>query len=257
MDDASPRDALEDLGLSKYAAETLIGLQKVGPATARDIAAVTDVPRSQVYGATEELEHLGLVNTQDTNPKEFAAVQPIAVGDILQARMHRQTDTAVNYLQELRSSGDQPPAETEHMWRIHGVASITQRVLALVEAADTRVQYYVSAADYLPSDLSATFETLADRGVDVQLSAASDAPVTESALDVDTSPVTFAHVESLPLVTSRCTRLLLVDDDAVLVGIATGPTPNDELCFWSTSEQIAPLLAGAFDALVATATDSA
>ncbi|HET7324565.1 MAG TPA: helix-turn-helix domain-containing protein, partial [Halococcus sp.] len=52
--------ALKRLGLSSYEAQVFVALQRISRGSARDIDRVTDVPRSQVYGAAEQLEERGL-----------------------------------------------------------------------------------------------------------------------------------------------------------------------------------------------------
>lgn len=256
MDDSAPREALEELGLSKYAAETLIGLQQVGAGTASDIAAVTDVPRSQVYGAIDELEQLGLVYVQDTNPKEFVAVRPSAVGEILQARMDRWTDTAVNTLQAIQGQAatQQAPSETEHVWRVQGLASITQRITELAESADEALHYYVSTPEYLPADLRTTLTTLADGEVSVHLYASRESTGNSQALEPDSSKIPFGRVELPAQVAAHCTRILVVDEQAVLVGVPADTNSGRETCFWSTSDQIAPLLAATLQSVLASST---
>lgn len=52
---------LPALGLSAYAARTLVALVELGEGTAQDVSGVADVPRTRVYDAVDELQHRGLV----------------------------------------------------------------------------------------------------------------------------------------------------------------------------------------------------
>ncbi|WP_433633300.1 TrmB family transcriptional regulator [Halomicrococcus sp. NG-SE-24] len=64
-------DQLEQLGLSTYAARTLVALVALGSGTAKDVSEVADVPRTRVYDAVEELQEEGLVDIQQSTPKQF------------------------------------------------------------------------------------------------------------------------------------------------------------------------------------------
>lgn len=67
-------DALERFGLSSYAAGTFLALAENGQSTARAISQSSEVPRTRVYDAIEELEEWGLVETVEESPKEFRAL---------------------------------------------------------------------------------------------------------------------------------------------------------------------------------------
>jgi hypothetical protein len=69
-------NALHRLGFGTTEAKVLVGLHRLGTATARDVSRVTDVSRPQVYSAVEGLEQRGLINVQQANPKQFQPVSP-------------------------------------------------------------------------------------------------------------------------------------------------------------------------------------
>lgn len=62
---------LKQFGLSTYAARTFVALVELGSGTARDVSQVSDVPRTRVYDAADELCEYGLVEVRQTSPKEF------------------------------------------------------------------------------------------------------------------------------------------------------------------------------------------
>ena len=94
MDDADAVEALTALGLSTYAARTFVGLQKLGVASASEVAGVTEVPRSQVYGATDELEALGLVDVQEGSPRRYRPVGVEEARELLYERLESTGDEA-------------------------------------------------------------------------------------------------------------------------------------------------------------------
>jgi sugar-specific transcriptional regulator TrmB len=74
-------EQLETLGLSTYAARTLVALVSLDGATAREIDAVSQVPRTRVYDAADELRDAGLATTEESTPKWFS---PVSIATIEQ-----------------------------------------------------------------------------------------------------------------------------------------------------------------------------
>ena len=251
MDDTTLTESLKELGLSTYAAETFLGLQRVGPATASDIAAVTDVPRSQVYGAADELEELGLVNVQSSNPKEFRAVSPSTAGELLRSRIAQQTTEMVSQLEAIRAADGRPEqGESDSIWRVQGLQNTNQKAVDFLESADSRVHYYVTAAAFLPSAAVDALEATATDGCTVSVFAPADTAVAERRPGLAADTIGFEHIDPPAAFADNCTRLLVVDDSAVLIGVTTPQAPREELCFWSAGEQVAPPLAAAFRAVL-------
>jgi len=250
MEDSSPTALLKELGLSKYAAETFLGLQRTGPATASDIAAVADVPRSQVYGAAEELEQLGLVNVQSANPKEFRAVSPSTAGDLLRSRVTRQTTEVVNKLEAMQDTAtfaDQ--ADSEALWRIRGITNSNQQVIDLLESAESQILYYYTATAFLPTTVGEALEAAANHDRSVSVSVPTS--IADESVPVPTGgAINFETVEPPAAIVTNCTRLLIIDDSAVLIGITTPQAADEELCFYSTGEQTTPPLAAAFRTVI-------
>ncbi|MFC5135061.1 MULTISPECIES: helix-turn-helix domain-containing protein [Haloferacaceae] len=74
----TPRSAaveeLEHLGLSAYAARTFVALVSLGTGTAKDVSEVSDVPRTGVHDAIDELHDDGLVDVRHSSPRTFRAI---------------------------------------------------------------------------------------------------------------------------------------------------------------------------------------
>ncbi|MCG1004922.1 MULTISPECIES: TrmB family transcriptional regulator [Halobacterium] len=235
--------ALRELGLSKYAAETLLGLQKVSSATASDIATITDVPRSQVYGATEELEQSGLVAVQDTNPKEFSAARPELIGDILRTQFEEQQQRVVSRLQSLDVSSEQTNPE-DHIWRTRDTAAISTRAIELVQELAGPVVYFNSSPSSVSAELYATLEDQAASGQSVQL---YGPPHTASQFP----PSLPANSTELPdCFSTRCTQILIVGYRAVLFVVASGQSTPAETAFVTAETDSSAVLAAAFRSLL-------
>lgn len=242
MDESDALDALEHLGLTSYEAKVLVGLQKLETATASEIARVTDVPRSQVYGTADSLEERGLLEVQNASPTRFRAVDLDEAMARLSERFERERGRATEYLRAVRGSlSDDTDEHRPEIWVTRGTDNITRRVEDLLADAEERVVVGASDAAFLPSSLVATLETLAERGVTV-VGASEDPAVLDRFSDI-------SGVDTVRIVNERghdaeSNRLLIVDGRTILIGMLDATAgSNDESAMWSANTHFAALLA--------------
>jgi len=96
-------DAFEQLGLTSYEAKVFIALHRLGAGTARDVAEITDVPRSQVYSVAESLENRGLLEVQQSNPIRYRPVSVDEARDTLRTQFERERDRAFEYVETVKN----------------------------------------------------------------------------------------------------------------------------------------------------------
>src|SRR5689334_7835512 len=72
---------LSQIGLTLYERKSLMALMVLGVADAAALCREGNVPTSKIYRAMEKLAQLGLVETQPTRPKMYAALAPVAVAE--------------------------------------------------------------------------------------------------------------------------------------------------------------------------------
>lgn len=240
MDDADAAEALTELGLSTYAARTFVGLQKIGVASASEIAQVTEVPRSQVYGATDELEELGLVDVQEGSPTRYRPVAVDEARELLYDRLKSTTEAAFDYLETVR--GQQAPADDrEAIWTTEGRENVTARITSLIAGADREVLFATSHLGLLTGDVAEALTDADGEGADVTV-ASADSEVRAAASDTGLSTL---DVENAAPELS-VGRVLLVDGDTVLLSVQPTegmPTVADESAFWSEGTGFARVLA--------------
>ncbi|WP_053948657.1 TrmB family transcriptional regulator [Halolamina sediminis] len=240
MDDADAANALTELGLSTYAARTFVGLQKIGVASASQVAGVTEVPRSQVYGATDELEELGLIDVQEGSPTRYRAVPVDEAQELLYDRLQSTADAAFDHLESVRgqhASSD----DREAIWTTEGRENVTARITSLVPGADRQVLFATSNPALLTGDVADALVEAANGGADVTV-ASADAAVREAASDAGLSVVDVE--EAAPELSVG--RVLLIDGDTVLLSVRPTeemPTVADESAFWSEGTGFARVLA--------------
>jgi len=99
---------LESLGLSAYAARTFVALVGLGGGTAQEVSEASDVPRTRVYDAAEELRERGLVDVQQSTPKRFWPISVETAGRHFEREYTNRVNRLTGALDDLES-----PSRTE------------------------------------------------------------------------------------------------------------------------------------------------
>ncbi|QCC47582.1 TrmB family transcriptional regulator [Halobellus limi] len=252
VSDVSEHDAvaaLERLGLSNYAARVFVALQRLGVGTARQIHEDTEVPRSQVYGAAEELTDLGLVELQQSTPKRYRPVDLDTARRQLAEALKSEADRAFSFLRAQRSARSERETRDD-VWTTRGREPINGRVTELARQATDTVLFAAPDPAFVPDDLIAVLEARVDDGVSVRVVSESPA-VRETFSDVAGVEVD-AAMDSQPM--EYTGRVLLVDDRAVLLSAVSPTEAAEETAIWSADTAMADILvraiAGNIDSFV-------
>lgn len=236
--EAAARTALERLGLSTYEAGVFVALERLGQGTAREIAETTDVPRSQVYGAAENLRERGLVDVQQASPKRFRPVPLSEAEEMLHRQQDRRREQAFDRLEAIEPERRDDDERKEEVWTMEGREAISERIRSLIADATESVVY---AAELRNHDemTDEAFLAAVESGVD-PIVASSDSAMLAQYEDtpVRTVPVPDdAHESELPVV-----RLLVVDGETVLLAVRSEGTTGTEVAFWSRRTAFARVL---------------
>jgi sugar-specific transcriptional regulator TrmB len=232
MNESEVVEALNRLGLTTYEARVFVALQKLGTGTASEIAEVTDVPRSQVYGAAADLEERGLVDVEQSNPTRYRPVDVEEARERLYRQLQSESDAAFDYLESIETEA---PAEeeSESIWTVRDSENVASRAAQIIRTADRAVQYGADDVDYLEPVVRDALAETAASGVDVVLVSADEAVLDVAAdLGVETVPVGERKPEM------RTGRVLMADREAVLISVR-GDT---EAAFWSRDTGFATML---------------
>ena len=235
-----PRSAaieqLEQFGLSAYAARTFVALVSLGTGTAKDVSGVSDVPRTRVYDAIDELHDLGLVDVQQSSPKEFWAIS----ADTTTRKFEREREyrlsiltTALDELEPVRRSEEQ-----RGVWTVDGQATVTDRVVEFIDGADDEI-VYMTVEDLLTEDVVDALRDAAERGVTISLGGVS-ADVQER---IEAEIPGAELFESLWVWSDTpAGRLVMVDGTQTLVSVLVNGTdapptdPRSETAIWGSGE---------------------
>ncbi|NHX36170.1 MULTISPECIES: TrmB family transcriptional regulator [Halolamina] len=229
-------DALKRLGLSNYEARVFVALQRLGTGTAQAISDASEVPRSQVYGAADDLVERGLVELVASSPKEYRPVSLEAARDQLGQRLERERDRAFENLAELRTETDDGDAGGA-VATLRGRQPIDDRIADLLRRAEQRVVFVAPDSRSVPTTLAETLRDRARDGVAVVVVTAepdqrerfADSPVRVFVMDED-NPGDFAG------------RALMVDQRTVLLSAVTDDAVGEE-AMWTADSSIGRILA--------------
>lgn len=229
-------EQLEAFGLSAYAARTFVALVSLGEGTAQDVSDVSDVPRTRVYDAVEELRSRGLVDVQQSTPKRFWAISSETTG----RRFEREYTNRANRLVEALDSLEpvQRSEEQRGVWTITGRDTVTARVLEFVEAADEEV-VYMTVDDLLTEDVLEQLRAASERGVSIKISELSrtvEDGIREEVPDAEVFDSLWSWSDT------PAGRLLMVDEERTLVSVLVQgsddhpPEARNETAIWGSGE---------------------
>jgi len=231
-------EALRELGLSNYEARVFVALQRLGTGTAQAVARASEVPRSQVYGAADDLAARGLVEVVESSPKEYRPVGLDRAREQLRERVERQHERAFDNLEAVR--GDHADhASGSAVATLHGHDPIQDRVAALVATAEEAVFLVGARTGDLHADVLAALDERAADGVDVTV-VTGDAELGDRLAGARVVHSPASGDEGY----AGCT--LLVDDATVLLSVpADGDhaEPYDEVAMWTANTSIGRILA--------------
>jgi sugar-specific transcriptional regulator TrmB len=236
MDEDGVEKALGRLGLSGYEARVFIALQKLGSGSASEIADATDVPRSQVYGAAESLADRGVVEVQQSTPIRYRPLGPTEAEARLTAELEDERERAFAYLSEVEGSLSQDGEQRDEVWTVEGAETIDERVRTLAEDAEEWILYGTRYPSLIDDALRDTFRARAGSGVAVTVTSANESVLALLPDEVrgQSAP---AHLDP----GEQSTRVLVVDGEAVLLGVST--PGGGETAVWSEGTGFATVLA--------------
>lgn len=229
-------EQLEGFGLSTYAARSFVALARLGSGTARDVSQVSEVPRTRVYDAVEELQDRGLVDVKQSSPKQFWAISAETATRTFEHEVERRTQILGTALTELEPA--ERRSEQGGVWTVDGQSAVTSRVLEFFASAEEEI-VYMTVEDLLTEDLIEALSEAADRGVSVKLAGIS--PQVQDRIQDDIPEA--AIFESLWVWSDTpAGRLMMVDRQKTLVsalvnGAEDNPSdPRSETAIWGEGD---------------------
>jgi sugar-specific transcriptional regulator TrmB len=234
--------ALKRLGLSTYEARVFVALQKLEAGSASEVAEVTDVPRSQVYGAAEELESRGLIDVHQGTPTRYRPVDTDEARQRLYQGLRTTGDAAFAYIDAVRGEHASEEEQGESIWTVEGRQNIVTRCESLIGEADSEIVYATGDPDAL-ADVLDTLGDALERGVSVTVVSAEETILAAAADALDGATTRAIPDDRNPGVSAG--RVLLADRDTILLSVTSRglmPRVSEETAFWSSATGFATLL---------------
>lgn len=223
-------EQLKTLGLTTYGARTFVALHEIDGGTAKDVATISDVPRTRVYDAVSELAEHGLATIESGDPKRFHAVSPETAAN----RLRTEYDDHVATMAESLGTIAPNPASSERrgVWAATGHETVTDRIVRFVQRAEAEVGFVTDGALVDDAVVDALVDAH-DRGVDVMVAMpeTADDDVFGS-LPADVSVATAWGDSFEPVV-----RMLVVDGTTTVASVVP-PRDEDveETAVWAIGE---------------------
>jgi sugar-specific transcriptional regulator TrmB len=242
MAENDPIDALKHLGLTGYEAQVFVALQRLGTGTASDVDRISDVPRSQVYGAAEKLQERGLIDVQQSSPIQYRPVSLKEAREHLRTRYEQREETAFEHLKNIQTSGTNGKEHQEDIWTLYGYESIDRRASQLAADAEAEIVYGCGEETLSVRVASTLQQQAASNGVQVTVvSAACD--VFDEFRAYDDVRVRSVPAE-LTLEPQQTGRILIVDTNTLLLSVfgdEEGSGTRRETAIWSAETGFAAI----------------
>lgn len=229
-------ELLEELGLTEYEARCFVALSRVEKASAKEVSDLSDVPRSRVYDAVDRLHRRGLVDVQQSDPREFRALSEEKALQVLRDQYEETISNAGDALGALERSED---LEESGAWAISDHEHVTDRIEALLEDADDEVYALVTDDSAMGRDVRSTLSAASDRGVDVLAEVPSEDAEDRLLEDVPDATVRTTELarDTARIESKWLSRIVMVDRRSVLLGALTDgarPGRTAETAIWAS-----------------------
>ena len=235
-DESDALDAFERLGLTSYEAKVFIALHRLGSGTARDVASVTDVPRSQVYSVAESLENRGLLEIQQSNPIRYRPVSIEEAQATLEERFERERERAFEYVDTVKQESATEETQ-EDIWTVRSRDRVDDRVVDLLSQAEETIVFGTRLPALVTEPIKRTLEEQAAAGVSVFVISRTDEVRAQlGALEGVETAVPPAHRGD----DQRSGRIVIVDDDSLLLSVVGDD--HSETAIWSSDSLFASVL---------------
>ncbi len=151
---------MQQVGFTEYEGRCLLALMQKSPATVYDIAKRARMPRSNAYGALDNLSRKGAVQMVSENPVSYVPVDP----DIFLGRISENTAGLCKSIAQSLGQIERPP-QIEHVWSISQSREVPAKIDELIHGSERHV--WIKGAVHLVAPHASALEKAVDRGVEV------------------------------------------------------------------------------------------
>lgn len=227
---------LKELGLTEYESQCFVALSRVPKATARDVSDMSDVPRSRVYDAVDRLHKRGLVDVQQSEPREYRAVSKESALDLLRENYGSTLEATDEALGQLHTSDE---LEESGAWAITDQDHVTDRITMLVEDGGNEIYALIADERMLDRQFRDLFSVASERDISVFVEVPSKEVKEKLLAEAPAATVVETELAQTPAKTGKkwLGRMVMVDRESVLLSAVTEsslPGQLEETAIWAS-----------------------
>jgi HTH-type transcriptional regulator, sugar sensing transcriptional regulator len=125
---------LQDLGFTLYEARAYVSLLEHHPVTRYELSKNSGVPRSAIYNVILELEEMGVVSLQTSDPETYVPLPADKLFDLLDRRFNEKIEEAQKSLVHIENK----PA-LDQFWNIVGYDNMLLKAEELIQKAEKTI----------------------------------------------------------------------------------------------------------------------
>lgn len=241
--------ALKKFGLTEYEAKMVIGLEKLGASTARELSEVTSIPRSQVYSTADSLCEQGLIEIEQSHPQRYWPVGTDQIRSVLRSNYESQEKMILEYLSKL---GEYDGNRGSSIRILNDTEAIVTRCVQQLEAERSEVLYLENTAQR-DNRLTSILCKLADDGTKITIITGNDSEAWQSYSNISV----YETQEVREMQPSSITRCLIIDNDWFLISLtdSLGSKNKKERAIISSDSDQAEMLEHLFSYLLKSASE--
>ena len=172
--------ALTEIGLTQYEAKIYKTLTGEGVSTAKDVSNICGIPYGKIYEVISSLSKKGFIEVLPTKPMKYRALDPcIILKSVKEERLSKLNKAETIITSELGKSFEKTKEFMEskgYFWVVSGRMAVNKKIEELLNKANNYVYVYTTAKGLERlNTYNEIFKKAAKRGVDIKISASSDA----------------------------------------------------------------------------------
>jgi len=245
-------DALKSIGLNLYERKLWVALLAKGVATAGELSAVANVPRSRSYDVLQTLAEKGFVVVQTSKPLKYVAISPREALEKAKEKLKENYELSIERISRLQSSKILDELESIHKTglklvlpeeltgSLKGKYSVLQQMESMFKEATSSINIVTT-----PSGLNELVESqynllkkLKEKGVKIRIATKADSTSSEAIKALSG----IAEIKAIPdSEIPLYGNFYVVDGKQLSIGLSDPEKvhTSQQMMFWTKSEHAA------------------
>jgi len=248
-------DDLKSIGLNLYERKLWVALLAKGVATAGELSAVSNVPRSRSYDVLQTLADKGFLVVQTSKPLKYVAVSPKEALEKAKEKLKEsykrsteridrfQSSKAIGELDEIHRKGLQLVLPEDLTGSLKGKYSVLQQMDSMFKGASSSVNIVTTPTglNELFENQFSIFKKLKDKGVKIKIATKKDQKCSE-AIKALSGIAEIKNISDMEVPLNG--NFYIVDGKQLSMGLSDPETvhTSQQMMFWTKSNHAAKSL---------------